>query len=129
MKYLKMSKAKMGSKNPQYGRKGAFTGRKHSVETKRKIREASLRRKPNHFKGGRIKDSKGYILILSLNHPNKHISGYVFEHRLVMEKHLGRYLTREEIIHHINGIIDDNRIENLEVSTNSEHIRYHRTKL
>jgi hypothetical protein len=50
----------------------------------------------------------------------------VFEHRLVMEAHLGRKLQDGEIIHHINGDRLDNRVENLQIMTRSEHIKLHR---
>jgi len=51
---------------------------------------------------------------------------YVLHHRLVMEKHIGRKLKKDEYIHHINGDPLDNRIENLVITTPSEHIRkYH----
>lgn len=48
-------------------------------------------------------------------HPRASRSGYVFEHIVVTENQLGRYLAREETIHHINGVRDDNRPENLEL--------------
>lgn len=49
----------------------------------------------------------------------------VYEHRLTMERHLGRKLRPDEHIHHINEDKSDNRIENLKIVSNSEHIRLH----
>jgi len=60
----------------------------------------------------RYKNEQGYIVIL--NAPNE--KRYrILEHRLIMEKYLGRKLKKNEEIHHKNGIKDDNRIENLEI--------------
>ena len=77
------------------------------------------------WKGGSIKTSNGYVIIHSPQHPNKNGSGYVYEHRLVMEKHLGRLLCKDEIVHHKNGVRDDNKIENLELTTHKKHIAEH----
>jgi hypothetical protein len=79
------------------------------------------------WKGGKFKTSDGYITILMPEHPRADGDGYVKEHRLVVEDYIGRYLTDKEIIHHINEIRTDNRIENLMIfPTNSAHIKFHR---
>lgn len=87
-----------------------------------------------NWKGGRIKD-KGYCKILKREHPFANPHGYVLEHRLVIEKHLGRYLKPEEVIHHngtkylMGSLKDrsDNHIENLILFKNdSEHMKFHR---
>lgn len=103
-------------------------GHKVSDATRKKISLATRGINNGSWKGGISRNSEGYILLKSHNHPFKNCSGYVFEHRLVMEKHLGRYLTKHEIVHHINGIKNDNRIENLELMDRAAHMREHKLK-
>jgi uncharacterized protein (DUF1330 family) len=78
---------------------------------------------PN-WKGGKIVNPKGYILIRKSKHPKAN-NGYVFEHILIMENHIGRYLIKGEVVHHINGIRSDNRIENLKILTKKQHQKLH----
>lgn len=79
------------------------------------------------WKGGRIRAPDGYIYIHTPKHPNCNSLGYVYEHRLIMEKHLGRYLVPEEAVHHINGDPGDNRIENLMLFVkNKDHMGWHK---
>ena len=51
--------------------------------------------------------------------------GYVMEHILIMEDAMGRYITRDEVVHHKNHKRDDNRIENLELMTFNAHASLH----
>lgn len=84
---------------------------------------------PEHhnWTGGTYRHSAGYVYELAPDHPSAaRAKGYVLQHRLVMERHLGRHLDDNEIVHHINGAKDDNRIENLEITSLSRHVSGHK---
>lgn len=67
-----------------------------------------------------------YIREYCSNHPASSTSGYVYKHRLVMEKALGRYLSGTEIVHHIDGDKYNNNLSNLMLlSSRTDHIRIH----
>lgn len=74
---------------------------------------------------GRKRTAKGYILVCVHEHPNSDSLGYVMEHRLVKEIEIGRFLTKNESVHHKNGIKHDNRISNLEIIDPVDHTRLH----
>lgn len=65
--------------------------------------------------GGRWLDAYGYAWARMRGHPRAKGSGYVREHHLVVERRIGRFLRPGETVHHINGVRDDNRDENLQL--------------
>lgn len=81
--------------------------------------------KASEYGGHKKKGSDGYIKVYVPNHPLSTKDGYVMEHILIMEKHIGRYITRDEAVHHINHVRDDNRIENLQLMTFKDHASLH----
>lgn len=63
--------------------------------------------------------------VVTPEHPNATSTGYVLEHRVVMENHLGRLLTRREVVHHRDENKKNNDLSNLEVMTKGQHTRHH----
>ena len=78
-----------------------------------------------HWKGGIKTRKDGYVMVRMGVFKKNSTNAYKLQHRLVMEKVVGRELLRSEIVHHKNGNNGDNRIENLEIMTQAEHARLH----
>ena len=69
-----------------------------------------------------------YVLVKAPQHPKRNKDGLYWEHIIIAEQYLGRYLRSGESVHHINEIKTDNRIENLFVCTRLEHDKAHGMK-
>lgn len=80
------------------------------------------------WRGGIYTHTEGYKMLMKPDHPFADARCYVMEHRLIMEKHLGRYLSRNELVHHIDENIQNNDISNLQIMTPAEHTRHHFSK-
>lgn len=72
-----------------------------------------------------IAHGDGYRLVYCPNHPSARKRGYIYEHRYIMEKHIGRFLQLNEIVHHKNENKSDNRIENLALMDRMDHMKIH----
>lgn len=82
------------------------------------------------WRGGRARKDNGYIVVTvhgeypfpeSLSARRR-----IYEHRMVMELHLGRALGSGEVVHHLNGDSADNRIENLALhGSHADHMAEH----
>ena len=77
------------------------------------------------FKIERIVKKGDYLYAVVKDHPNATANGYVLHHRVVIENHLGRLLTKDEIVHHKDEDKKNNSIDNLEVMDKREHARMH----
>lgn len=71
------------------------------------------------------KHNCGYVLAYAPLHPNAHKDGYVMLHTIIIERSIGRYLNKDEVVHHINHDRTDNRIENLLLMKKKEHMSMH----
>ena len=100
-------------------------GKVFSVTHKEKMSIKKMGSKNNMWNGGKYINYRGYVHIYSPNHPNRDSRNYVPEHRLKIEKKIGRYLLPNEVVHHKNENPSDNRLSNLKLMTKGDHQRLH----
>jgi hypothetical protein len=123
-----------GENHPMFGRK--HTPKSLEIMRAKGIASAKRGSASTHWTGGRYK-SRGYVMVafssltaeeqrLFAPMAGRSLSRAIPEHRLIMAKSLGRPLRRDEVVHHRNGVKDDNRIENLEPLDNSTHTAEHK---
>lgn len=137
LRYLNLYKIELRPQNQSKGRKLSAehiekirknrTGTHASPETKKKLSMMRTGRTYNRPK--RYVDQHGYVILWDPTHHLANKTGYVKEHRLVMEQKIGRKLKKEEVVHHKNGIKDDNHPENLDIMTLSKHAAHHAEEL
>lgn len=104
-----------------------FTGLCRTCSSKKHCVEMPGRKGEAHpmWKGGRYIDMSGYVIVRipesSPYYPMANTGNRIFEHRLVIAQKVGRCLLKREIVHHLNGLKDDNRPENLCIVDNKNH--------
>jgi hypothetical protein len=101
---LEMRLAKLGKKHTKEWNANivrSLEGRPCLPATREKIGRSRLGEKHWNWKGGKVKRRK-YVMILSPDHPACTKSGYVLEHRIVVEKIIGRFLKGTEEVHHVD---------------------------
>jgi hypothetical protein len=96
------------------GRPGRYRGL-CQTHNKQRLRTGKL--VPIHVPKYRYRSTEGYIRLMLPEHPHAGSQGRVLEHVVVMVDKIGRPLFPDETVHHINGVRDDNRPENLELWT------------
>ena len=107
-------------------RSAAQKGKSISEEHRKKISEKnSCDYNGLNGYGHTKRHNKGYVVVYAPKHPNAHADGYVMLHTVLMERAIGRYLTSDEVVHHVNHVRDDNRIENLRLMDKHEHRSMH----
>lgn len=97
---------------------------KHNFCSHQCFKQFNIHKNHPNWKGGK-RIENGYYVVYSPKHPNSY-KGYMLEHRLVLEKKLGRYLHSNEIAHHNNGNKLDNRPQNISLHNRSSHAKYHK---
>lgn len=106
-------RGRFGTDNPMFGKRGPLC---------------------RHWKGGRKTRPDGYVRVIAPEgHPRpcekKANGSYILEHRLVMERHIGRHLLASEVVHHLDENPSNNAIDNLVLlGSQSEHARLHQEK-
>jgi len=128
----------------QRGENHHMYGKKHSAESIAKMSRAQKARglhgpRAHNWNGGTHLASGYRMIALSILPPEEQelfgsmatrsSNSFIPEHRIVMARHLGRALVRSEVVHHRNGVKDDNRLENLELMNKCTHKMTHRQVL